>query len=906
MKSQLNRYRQYTISDYLLNINKFKEYLQFCQKNNLKKEKKYIMENLFRTLKENIANQKSLSELKKLCVLSIIFSDFEIELLFDLEYFNPDIQKKIFIEIQNYLDKNNDMDNIEEIKQYIDSKFNFWRLKLQNQSFQNFIGLNVEEKEVKESVEKLSNYINIEKSIYKGKKKNEKSFILKIIYELALFYYFKDLNENTNKYLDLLINYYNDYIEEYKININSKEHKLFYFDIEKVKYLCSYNKNNKKDKNEYREANNNLNDNFIIVENLDNYDNIINEDYNKYKNEIEKTKTNYKDQLILSNENALNGCELSNKSCVSSLLNCLKITENLIDLTLENYNYFQIGKNFLNSLKNKADFKLKNNNNKKDDKDLQYIIKEITYYNYMVELIEKMINNEEKLRKKFFTDLSEYIISNTLTGNLKLSGLIHSNMINFSNNLKTLNSYFLGFINMVNDKTMVYKKETINQITFISKIVQIFYTISDEKTKVIFPLDKDIIINIPKDLHIELINIFLFWLSSDDTQNEDNKKKDIKKTKKNLKYNPSINIIYILIESLKNLDFLKMLRIIISNVLEFVINKMHLNEERNFSDLFEYIYEIKPKLFKINNLLDGVLRNMKVIVNDSTYFINFKINFNESTNRDQYKYKIDSLNFYIKTLFQLLKKINKKIYKYESIEKINKLSKVNKLINDNNNSIIINNNNINSNEIIEQDNNYFDEFYNNKKNKFLVSFYYIIEINSIKTDREIKAVIINGINFLQFSMSNFKVEYMRNDLLNDISKVQKLFEQFKSLINQDILFQIILCFIKQKRFLEGIILIQYIKKFDTAVLYNLLQNACEKNDFINIESFKYIWKMIIFEYLSNFFYKNNNYDALAKIKALVKRVSNHQFFKGHPLRKNFKIVNFFNFLDYLNNIKYNF
>jgi hypothetical protein len=293
---------------------------------------------------------------------------------------------------------------------------------------------------------------------------------------------------------------------------------------------------------------------------------------------------------------------------------------------------------------------------------------------------------------------------------------------------------------------------------------------------------------------------------------------------------------------------------------------------------------------------------MKVIVNDSTYFINFKINFIESTNRDQYKYKIDSLNFYIITLFQLLKKINKKIYKYESIEKLNKLSKVNKLINDNNNSIITNNNNnIHNNEIIEQDNNYFDEFYNNKKNKFLVSFYYIIEINSIKTDREIKAVIINGINFLQFSMSNFKVEYMKNDLLNDISKVQKLFEQFKSLINQDILFQIILCFIKEKRFLEGIILIQYIKKF-----YNLLQNACEKNDFVNVESFKYIWKMIIFEYLSNFFYKNNNYDALAKIKTLVKRVSNHQFFKGHPSRKNFKIVNFFNFLDYLNNIKYNF
>ena len=152
----------------------------------------------------------------------------------------------------------------------------------------------------------------------------------------------------------------------------------------------------------------------------------------------------------------------------------MKITENLIDLTFDNFNYFQICKNFLNSLQNKADFKIKNNNNKKEDNDLQYIKKEITYYNYMVELIEKMINHSEKLQTKFFKDLSEFITNNTLTGNLKLSGLLHSNIINFSHNLKslkTLNLYFDGFIKLVNDKTMVYNKETINQITFITKIV---------------------------------------------------------------------------------------------------------------------------------------------------------------------------------------------------------------------------------------------------------------------------------------------------------------------------------------------------------------------------------------------------------------------------------------------------
>ena len=195
MKSQLNKYRQYTISDYLLNIDKFKEYLQFCEKNNLIKEKKYIMENLFRTLqlKENCGNEKLLSELRRLCVLLIIFSDFEIELLFDLEYFNPDIQKKVFNEIQNYFniyDNNN-----EEMKIYISYKYYFWLLKLQNQNFvsRNEFKINSTlEKEVKESIEKLINYINIEKYIFNEKKKNEKLLILKIIYELSLYFYFKD------------------------------------------------------------------------------------------------------------------------------------------------------------------------------------------------------------------------------------------------------------------------------------------------------------------------------------------------------------------------------------------------------------------------------------------------------------------------------------------------------------------------------------------------------------------------------------------------------------------------------------------------------------------------------------------------------------------------------------------
>jgi len=916
IKSQLNKYRQYTISDYLLNMAKFKDYLRFCQQNNLKKEKKYIIENLFRTLqfKENCGNSKLLSELKKLCISTIIFSDFEIELLFDLECFNPGMQKNVFYEIQNYLNKagENDKDNInEEIKKIINYKFNYWMLKLQNQ---NLISINevkdsiLMEKEVIESVEKLTNYINIEKDEYKNKNKNEKIFIIKIIYELVLYYYFKNDNEKSFQYLNNLLGYYKDFIETY--NINSNKDKLFYFDIEKIKYLYNYiektikKNNNKNDNNNIiiddtnNASNNNNNNDLIIMDAVLNCDNVINEDYNKYKNEIDQTNNEYIEKITSNNESSLNSCELSNKNCVNSLMNCLKITEFLVNSTLENFNTYNLGITFLNSLKSKAELKIQTNTIRKEENDLQYIKKEIYFYSIMFQLIENMINNIEKLPTQFFKNLSDYITNNTLTGNLRISGLIHSNIINFSLNIKTFHSYFNAFMTFFKDRTSVYKKETINQITFIGKVVEIIYQIMDIKKTIHLPLDKEIIININESLHIDIINIFLYWLSSGDDSNEENAKSESKNTKKTLKYKPSINIIYILLESLRNIDYLEIYRIIVSNVLEFLVNKKHLNEIENNSDFFEYIYEIKPRLFKINNIFDGVIRNMKVLVDDTIYYINLKVNFVESAHQEQYLIKMDSLDFYIKTLFEIIKKIDGKIYKMESVQKLN-YNQNN--VGSNSSHIIIDNT-----EIINQDTKNYNDILLNKKNAFLSSFYYILEINSSRNDIEVKRTIINGINYLQFSMEQFKLAYMKNDLVNDFNKIKKSYETFKSSLNQDILYQLIMCFVKQKRYLEGVILIQYSKKFESVVAYKLLKNICEKNEFIKIECFKYIWKMCLFEYLANSFYNNNNCDALSKIKTLIRRVSNHQFFKGHLLRKHFKIVNFFDFLDYLNNIKYNF
>ena len=907
MKSQLNRYRQYNISDYLLNTNKFKEYLQFCEKNNLTKEKKYIMENLFRTLKfkENNKNTKLFSELQKLCIILIIFSDFEVELLFDLEDFNPELQKNVFNKIENYLNSDNSICNNEEMKTNINYKYNYWELKLQN-----YININInevkdtilKENEIKESLEKLINYTNLEMNEFEEKNKKEQLLILKIIYELSLYFYFNNDSTNLYKYLNNLIDFYNKYIETYQIQPNSKEMNLFYFDIKKVKILYNYIQKKEITNNEInnnvvqKEENSNINNEFFNLDDINNYENVINEDYNKYKTEIDTINKDYNDKLSLNNQEVLNTYELNNKNNLNSLL---KIIEFLINATLENINYYNMSQNFIDSLKSKIDLKIKTNTNRKEENDLQYLKKEVIYYDTLLQLIKSMINNDEKLHKSFLKNLSEFITTNTLTGNLMLSGLIHSNMINFSNNLKILNNYFMGFTKFFKEKTSCYKEEIINQIVFITKIVEIFYIIIDAKNRINVPLNKEIVINIQEELHIELIYIFLYWLNPEDNFNEEDKKKKGNKSIINLKYNPSINIIFILIESLKNLDFLKILKIITSSILEFLVNKKHLNDTENTSDLFADIYEIKSGIFKINSLLDGVIRNIKVIIDEHIYYLNLKVNFLESQNKDKYNIKNDLLNFYIKILFDIIKKIDIKINKYESIQKINEMQKAKNDLNKNVTDIIIEDN---------QENEYFNTIVDNKKNKFLLSFYNIIEVNSFANYREIQMTIINGIDYLNLSMNNFKINYMKNDLMMDIYKVKKHYDSFKAILNQDILYQLILCFIKQKRFLEALILTQYTKKFvsSIAIVYKLMENVCEKNECINIENFQFIWKLVIFEYLSYYFYRNNNYDALTKIENLIKRVSNHQYFKGHPFRKNFKILNFFNFLDYLNNIKYNF
>ena len=882
MKSQLNKYRQYTISDFLINTKKFQDYLNFCLEHNLIKEKKYLMDNLLRhlLLKENCGKPKLLSELRKLCTFIIIFSDFEIELFFEVNYlvFNPEIQKKIFFEVNEYLNNNENINK--EEKTYINNKYHFWMLKLTNQNFSSINEIKdtiLVEKEVRESINNLVTYINkINDDIYDNKKQNEQLFIIKILYELGIYFFFKNEEKNSYKFLNSLINYYNKYIQKYSADINNDENKIFYFDIQDVKALVDYyeNKKNKnKEGNMVIERNENIINNINIFndEDIINCENIVIGDFDQYKKEINKAEEDYKNLCQKSNSDSLSEIDYNNKNCINVLLSCLKISEFLTYKSSEDYTYYKTSYDYINALQNKLDNKIKSNTNRKEDADLQYVKKEIVYLINLLDLIDKVNNKKEKLDKSFLNNLANYIIANTLTGNLRLSGMIHSYIINFSQNIKRNGSYFSNFVEFFADKTQVYKDETIKQIVFLDKIVKIFHEINDAKNKVSFPLDKDkeVIVNFEENFHIELLKIFIYWLSPDDESKPNQKN--------NLKYLPSINILFIIIESLKNLEFLKILKIIYSIILKFLINFKNLNHLEFNSDLLEAVYETKPKLLKVNNLFDDIIKGFVVLVDDVSYNINIKMNFKEIKNMNELNIKKENINFYINILFNIVQNIEKKIKKIEH----NPQSK---------------------NHLDEN----FSEIINYKKYQFLFSFFYSKEIIAVnKKNIELKKAIVNSINYFTYLINNYKICFMKLDLMNDNVKIKKNYEAFKSLIDQGILYQLILCFCEEKKFLESIILIQYSKKFDKNIAFILLKNLCEQNDSINLDNFKFIWKMPIFEYLANFYAKMNNNEAINKINVLIKRISNHQFFKGHQIRKKFKILNFFNFLDYLNNIKYN-
>ena len=86
MKNDSESIKKYNLSDLLVNTRKFKDYLDLCKKKNLLSEKKSLMEELIKNLQEKKISQNALALTEYLnnCAFAIIFSDFEVELFFEI------------------------------------------------------------------------------------------------------------------------------------------------------------------------------------------------------------------------------------------------------------------------------------------------------------------------------------------------------------------------------------------------------------------------------------------------------------------------------------------------------------------------------------------------------------------------------------------------------------------------------------------------------------------------------------------------------------------------------------------------------------------------------------------------------------------------------------------------------
>ena len=848
MKNESESIKKYNLSDLLMNTRKFKDYLEYCKKKNLISEKKTLMEELIWNLQDKkiSKNTLALTEYLNNCAFAIIFSDFEIELFFEIPHFNPDLQKNILFQTINYC-----YDRQKDLESYISTKFQYWILKMKNYNYSKIDGVKeyISDAELNESIVSLKKCV--EQENFNKKEDNIKILHLKAVYELGVYYFYNNKYEEANKYFIFL---------EKNMKIYPEFQKYLYFNLISVTNLIKYI-NNKNDNNKIEK--NSLNNQNLIT--LEDTNQIINEDYQKYKNEIENSTKEIKD-IIKSKEETKEKYE-------NGMIKNLKISEYLFYMTFENINNYQKLNKFIIMLNNI-------NNINEENIYIRYIKKEISYHLILFQILESLKENKKELPKLFIINLSNTIQQNTFTDSLSLSGMIHSSMINFESDYKMVYKYFNDFVEFFHEIN-TSNKEIINQIIFIARIMSVIYIIQDSKSKINSLGEKEIIINIEKELHTNIINIFLFWLEKDKNKNE-------------LKYIKYINIIYILINTLKIVDYLKIYKIIVLAVLEFLLNKkisknkssLNKIKENNkiilFNNINDYIKKLKPKIFKVNSLSEEELKYNKKEINSQNLYFSIRVNFIEEKDNNN---KIISQNdtnfeFYINKLFEIIELIEEKIkqYEYKEFERILAL---------------------------ENSENNFDMSIYPKifiKKDFLYSFYKILDNENMEKNKISNILLIKeGIDYINDDLSKIKFIYMKNDLINNYNyDINNLYELFKKSINQEILSKLILSLINNNLILESIVFVQYSKYFNQNFEYALIRAFYDSKKDINNDCCKYIWKTTYFEYLANISNKNNDRENLEKIKIIIKKIGNHRFFKDNPLRKHYKIINFFNFLEYIN------
>jgi len=643
-----------------------------------------------------------------------------------------------------------------------------------------------------------------------------KYFAIKVMYELGYYYFllssYKSSNsdENIKLYTNNYQNYFtssleflNNLININNINSNDKgenSYEFTYFDKESLKLVLESNSNSKVFDFQIESSISTENKDVIMVEDS----NIINAKYKlndpqDLKELIEKMgNISHQDKQIMENLTIDDNKTLE----LFTPDELIKYSKNMILIAMNDYSKLIYTHMYIKSVEQYCKNNEKRNVNS-DDPEFKFKLKNLELENYfhlaLTSVIDLIYKREDKLQNlNFLKNLSKYIITNSLTNDLEISGLLHGSLLNFTSNFSSISKYFSDFVEYFNNDTEKNNISKVNQIKFINIFIKINEAVKNVNT-----------CTVEGNMLVEIINLICYWF---------NIQKEGRITIKE-------NIMCIMIKTIKNTDFLNNLKIILIEFIKFISEKKTLKKTED--DIYDHLFSINSNVFKINTLLK-----------DKT------ISFKEDNNKNQ-KYEFDSNNidYFEQEAFKLVNKIEKKIIKFSKFKEV--------------------------------------EVYYRRANLAFFQKNYEIALNDLSS------------YFISY-FDTFKQKFYTVDLFDDLEKVNALYNEFKTLLDDTILYRLSYSFYFMKKPIEAAIILQYTKKVQYDLVYKYLNIG---SGFHKVEKLEFIWKMTYFEYLSSIYHKQNKTLHLNTIMELIKRTSNHQYFKKHNLRKSFKIINFLKFLD---------
>ena len=561
-----------------------------------------------------------------------------------------------------------------------------------------------------------------------------------------------------------------------------------------------------------------------------------------------------------------------------SLEEIVKYSKNLVLIALKNCNYnfifkiilldskFYEASSYINKVSELITTNQTLNLNEQEKKILQNAKKDISYYQHLIILIDLIYKKEEKLPKTLLKNLSCTILNMTLTDDLEISGLIHGLIMNFNKTITKFYNYFSDFVEFF-QKTSTEQQDKVNQISYIYNVLKIINEIIEKNGASVYSIDGE--------GHNQIMNLIFYWV-------------------KNLNENNTIekdNILFILIKTIKNSDYLLVLKIIFLGAYKYLLEKRNIISSIFNDEIYDKINQNNPNCFNLETLINENKNNPK-LKNKTIFF--------KEDNKTIYNFKIEYIEYFEEILVKLIKKTEKKIVKFSNFTEIEILERRINILFFENYTSISSNINQNSSSLkknpLENNNlNISQKLKNNLEN--------ITDICYDSTFKKIKIInfteiIKEYVKYFQCNFEKFKIKYFNCDMFQNISQVEEIYLEFKNILDPKILLRLVYLLYLKGRNLDCCILTQYVKECDYDIVYKLLQCSPENHTLNKLE---YIWKIPYFEILANTYYKLKQEDHLNMIKNLMRRTSNHQIFKNHPLRKHFKIINF---LKYIDNLEY--